>query len=359
LPSQVIVINDGSTDSTKSALEPFANRIEYLESENRGKPSALNLGMARATGEYLWIMDDDDVALPEALSSHVAILESRPEVGWTYSSFIECGTSEKDGRIVPQTEKVLPDFPEQEFLIRLMEQCFLIHPTILVRTCCYRQVGPFRTDLIRCQDYEMAVRLGRRFPSARVSGPTIYHRVHGGNRGSASDTFESGQMQSKWLEYMRIFFRTLHRELPLSDYLPGRPASNSNAFDRRLAYLRRMAVMARKRLYDEMIEDLRLAQEDTARVPAALSSAERHLLHETFNAITDPLFFQKDLLRRIRSACRGPIGFAIRRELIRSMYWDAVGDMQRGDWSQMFGTASAAMQLIGAGVVKSFLDDRK
>jgi glycosyltransferase involved in cell wall biosynthesis len=356
-PSQVIVINDGSTDDTKAILGPFRGKIEYLECENRGKPSALNLGMTRVTGDYVWIMDDDDVALPDALSRHVAILESRPEAGWTYSSFIESATSEKDEGILPQAEKALPDFPEEEFLIRLMEQCFLIHPTILVRTSCYRQVGSFRTDLIRCQDYEMAVRLGRRFLSARVSGPTIYHRVHGGNRGSARDTFEAGQMQGKWLEYMQIFFRTLHRELPLSDYLPGRPACNSKAFDRRLAYLRRMAVMARKRLYDEMIEDLQLAQEDAARV-SALSSAERHLLHETFNAITDPIFFQKDLLRRIRSVCRSPLGFTIRRELIRCLYWNAIGGIRTRNWSQMFGAASAVMQLAGAGVVRSFLHDR-
>jgi len=46
-PSQVIVVNDGSTDHTLTALEPFRQQIEYVESENRGKPSALNLGMAQ------------------------------------------------------------------------------------------------------------------------------------------------------------------------------------------------------------------------------------------------------------------------------------------------------------------------
>src|SRR5208283_5767159 len=142
-PSQVIVINDGSTDHTWAAVEPFRHRIEYLESENRGKPSALNLGMAKVTGEYVWIMDDDDVAMSDALERHVAILESRPELGWTYSSYIESTTNQENSRIVPQREKALPNFPNEEFLVRLMEQCFLIHPTILVRTSCYREVGPF------------------------------------------------------------------------------------------------------------------------------------------------------------------------------------------------------------------------
>ena len=346
-------------------LEPFRDRIEYLESENRGKPSALNFGMDRVTSEYVWIMDDDDVALRDALERHVVILENRPEVGWTYSSFIESTTCREGGRIVPHAEKALPDFPEEEFLIRLMEQCFLVHPTILVRASCYRQVGSFQGDLVRSQDYEMAVRLARKFPSARVVGPTIYHRMHGGTRSDTGGASDAGQVRERpnrlfltdALKYEQIFFRRLRGEMALSEYVPGRRILSSKALDLRQAYLRRMGIMARKRLYDEMIEDLRLAQEDSDKVPV-LSAAERQLLHETFKTIDDPLFFQKDLLRRIRSVCYGPVGFAIRLELIRCLYWSAIGATRRGCVSEVVGSASAAMQLAGAGVLRSFLHDR-
>jgi glycosyltransferase involved in cell wall biosynthesis len=358
-PSQVIVVNDGSTDDTLTALEPFRQQIEYVESENRGKPSALNLGMAKVTGEYVWIMDDDDVALSDALERHVAILESRPEVGWTYSSYIESTTSPENSRIVPKAEKALPNFPEEEFLVHLMEQCFLIHPTILVRAACYREVGPFEPDLIRCQDYEMAVRLARRFPCARVAGPTIYYRMHGGARGSTRDSFKAGQIQEKWLEYMQVFIRKLRKEMPLSEYLPGCQAPHCGTSDLRYAYLRRMAIMARKRLYNEMIEDLRLAAQENSTDFSTLAPVERNLLRELFNSINDPLFFQKDMLRRIRSVCRGPVGFAIRGELIRCLYWDTMNTLRKGTLSQVFSTASAAMQLSGIGVLRSFLHDRK
>ena len=358
-PSQVIVINDGSTDHTKAALEPFRQQIEYLESENHGKPSALNLGMARVTGEYVWIMDDDDVAMSDALERHLAILESRSEVGWTYSSYIESTTNEGNPRIVPKAEKVLPNFPEDEFLVHLMEQCFLIHPTILVRTSCYREVGPFEPDLIRCQDYEMAVRLARRFPCARVAGPTIYYRVHGGLRGSARDTFKAGQIQEKWLEYMQVFIRKLRKEMPLSEYLTGHHVSHFGTSDLRYAYLQRMAIMARKRLYNEMIEDLQSATQENSTTFSRLSSVERNLLHELFKSINDPVFFQKDVLQRIRSACRGPVGSAIRGEFIRCLYWDARNALRRGTLSQLFSTASAGMHLSGIDVLRSFLHDRK
>ena len=358
-PSQVIVINDGSTDHTTAALEPFKERIEYLESDNRGKPSALNLGMAKVTGEYVWIMDDDDVAMSDALERHVALLESRPELGWTYSSYIESTTNRENLRIAPQREKTLPDFPDEQFLVRLMEQCFLIHPTILVRASCYRDVGPFDPALVRCQDYEMAVRLARRFPCARVAGPTIYYRMHGGVRGSARDTFEAGQIQEKWLEYMQVFIRKLRKEMPLSEYLPGRQPPGGGTSDLRYAYLRRMAIMARKRLYDEMIEDFRLAAQENSTDFSALAPLERNLLRELFNSINDPFFFQKDILRRIRAVCDGPVGSAIRGELIRCLYWDAINTLRKGRFSQAFSTASAAMQLSGVGVLRSFLHDLK
>jgi glycosyltransferase involved in cell wall biosynthesis len=358
-PSQVIVINDGSTDNTTSVLEPFGKRIEYLECENRGKPSALNLGMERVTGEYVWIMDDDDVAMGDALERHVAILESSPEVGWTYSSYIESTTNQENLRIVPQREKVLPNFPDEEFLVRLMEQCFLIHPTILVRASCYREVGPFDPALVRCQDYEMAVRLARRFSSARVAGPTIYYRMHGGARGSGRDIFKAAQIQEKWLEYMQVFMRELRKEMPLSEYLPGGQAPIGRSSDLRYAYLRRMGIMTRKRLYDEMIEDLRLAVREGSTDFSTLTPAERKLLRELFNSINDPLFFQKDVLRKIRSACSGPVGSAIRGELVRCLYWDAMNALRKGTLSQVFSTASAAMQLSGIGVLRSFLHDRK
>src|SRR5262249_26322864 len=144
------------------------------------------------------------------------ILESRPEIGFTFSSYIESRTSGENGRISPQKEKALAEFPEEEFLIHLMEECFLIHPTILVRKSCYRQSGPFREDLVRCQDYEMAVRLARSSRCARVPGPTIYHRLHEGSRGSTRDTFPVDQIYEKWLMYMQIFFQELRKDLPLA-----------------------------------------------------------------------------------------------------------------------------------------------
>ena len=66
---EVICVNDGSKDGTQSILEEYAAkdpRVVVLQQENQGIAAARNSGMARATGEYLWFFDGDDVMQPGA-----------------------------------------------------------------------------------------------------------------------------------------------------------------------------------------------------------------------------------------------------------------------------------------------------
>ena len=80
-PTQVIVVNDGSTNSTLEVLGRYSERIEVIDQENGGRARAVNRAMARVRGEYLWIFDDDDIAVPQNLERHLAVLEAHPEVG--------------------------------------------------------------------------------------------------------------------------------------------------------------------------------------------------------------------------------------------------------------------------------------
>ena len=59
--SELIVVNDGSTDDTAEVIRRFGDQICYVEKANGGKASAVNLGLKYVTGEYVWILDDDDI----------------------------------------------------------------------------------------------------------------------------------------------------------------------------------------------------------------------------------------------------------------------------------------------------------
>jgi hypothetical protein len=107
-----------------------------------------------------------------------------------------------------------------------------------------------------------------------------------------------------------------------------------------------------------MIEDLRSATQENTSDFSTLRPVERSLLRDLFNSINDPLFFEKDVLLRIRSACQGPAGFALRGELIRCLYWDIVNALRTANLSRALGALSATIYLSGVGVLRSFVRDR-
>lgn len=78
---EVIVIDDGSTDDTKTVIQPFLDRIVYFETENGGPAHARNIGMRAATGRYIAFLDSDDRYLPGKLELQAAFMDSFPEVG--------------------------------------------------------------------------------------------------------------------------------------------------------------------------------------------------------------------------------------------------------------------------------------
>ena len=141
-PAQVIVVDDGSTDGTAAVLRGYGGRIEVIEQENGGKSRALNRAMPRVRGEYLWIFDDDDIALPDNVERHRAVLDVHPELGFVYSG---CSVIRvhADGRVEHRGRMPVPRVSEDALFPSMIEQNFMQQQGMLVRTRCYAEVGPF------------------------------------------------------------------------------------------------------------------------------------------------------------------------------------------------------------------------
>ncbi|MGB5864868.1 MAG: glycosyltransferase family A protein [Sulfitobacter sp.] len=84
---EIIVVNDGSTDTTAAVLRDYANchQIKVITQRNRGLAGARNTGIAAACGEFIGFCDADDLWLPKKLAAHVAHLQSAPHIGVSYS----------------------------------------------------------------------------------------------------------------------------------------------------------------------------------------------------------------------------------------------------------------------------------
>ncbi len=85
---EVIVVDDGSTDATPGIVRNYAEkdpRITIVTQSNAGLSAARNAGLKVAKGEYLCIIDADDIMLPEKIASQLACLEQHSEADFTYS----------------------------------------------------------------------------------------------------------------------------------------------------------------------------------------------------------------------------------------------------------------------------------
>lgn len=320
-PAQVIVVNDGSTDGTTQVLQAYRHRLDYVETPQVGKPAAINAGLERVTGDYLWIFDDDDVALPEALARLVEPLERHPQHGFSYCTFFYTANCPEDNRLGPILgESVVPDLQKRGFLIPLLESNFLGGAALFARTSCYHGVGPFDPRLLRSQDYEMAIRIARRFTGLRIpGGPTFHYRQHEGLRGSLRDRFGVGARLGKWLEYDQEFFRQLLDALPLQEYLPPGGSLERQA---RQAHLQRLAIAASKLLLPETLRALEVVATLPDQSPLSASECEivrRLAVHQPYygsQRLSDHPAFLDEVRRRARSS--NTIRF-FRRELLRGL----------------------------------------
>jgi Glycosyl transferase family 2 len=79
-PLEVIVCDDGSTDALDDALMPYRDAIVFLRQENGGEASAKNAAASRARGDFIAILDADDVYLPGRLAALAELAQARPDL---------------------------------------------------------------------------------------------------------------------------------------------------------------------------------------------------------------------------------------------------------------------------------------
>ena len=316
-PHQVVVIDDGSTDGTSERVMRYGDRVEYIRKDNGGKASALNLGLKRVTGDYVWVFDDDDVALASSIADRLDVLEGKAESGLVLARHF-WGATSASGAIEVRSESRWPPVDASNVILTLMRGCFTMLQGALVRTDCYHTVGPFREDLLRSQDYDMLLRLVRRYPVAFLDKPTYILRRHDGARGPVGARHEAVDREQVWARYDGLLGQHLRRDAALGEYLSPSTGDSLSTEQTRLALLNRMSVMASKGLAAEMIEDAAAfvaCGTDTA--PRRLAPAERAVAtasvqHRYFLLTVVPR--PAEFVSRARALAGSPLG----RDLLRA-----------------------------------------
>lgn len=256
---EVIVVNDGSTDETRAILEPYRSRIAYYEKTNGGKSSALNLGLKHISGEYVWVFDDDDIALPELVESHMSVFESQTQIDFVYSGYAFFEGNDSNNVIETVEARAHPD---AEMVGELLNGNFISGVSVLVRKRCYDRVGCYDERLIRAQDYDMWIRLARAgFRAGVIGRPLVRVRKHDGLRGSEKDRFDTSVLIEKHLEYHRIIMQKVYWEVPLDVISPEMANAPDDPRRYLRALLKRTWIVANRMLVEETTRDLRIVRD--------------------------------------------------------------------------------------------------
>ena len=216
--AQIIVVDDGSTDDTAQKLFRLGDKIKYIYQENGGKAAALNRGLEMVSDGLVWIFDDDDVARNDAIETLIAGFQSNSGIGFTYGRNDVFG---KDGNDVEFRYALdVPDTPPEAILGALLNGMFINQGAMLARRSCYERVGPFDTNLVRCQDYDMMLRIAQHFRGLGVPRIVYSQREHNGTRGTKATPIKAADMRRAWLEHDQLIMKKLLPMLTVEELSP-------------------------------------------------------------------------------------------------------------------------------------------
>ena len=168
---EVVVVDDGSTDRTREALERFGDRIEYIYKENGGACSARNLGIQRSRGEFIACLDCDDLWLPGHLQQSVAAFEDRPDLAFVFGP---CLLIDAAGRAIGATNY---KFDLERAYWDLLLENYVVAPSVVMRRACLDRVGLFDERIFIPADWDLWLRLAAEFPIGYVDAASAQYRM--------------------------------------------------------------------------------------------------------------------------------------------------------------------------------------
>jgi hypothetical protein len=172
---ELIVVDDGSHDNTAEVAGRYPG-VRVLRQENQGLPAARNAGLNASSGDFVTFLDADDRLKPRALEIGLQTLRAHPDCAFVSGQVELTG---HDGSLLRAAQHLIVD--RDHYRVLLQGNPILSPATVMYRRQAFDVVGGFDPKLAACEDYDLYLRLTRRFQAYTHDECVAEYRHHGDN----------------------------------------------------------------------------------------------------------------------------------------------------------------------------------
>ncbi len=174
-PSEIIVVDDGSTDRPESVTEGYPE-VRLIRQRNQGLAAARNTGLKAASGCFLVFLDADDRLMPRALEVNLEQHRTHAECGFVY------GAHDKiDARGETRWSIPLKPLGSDPYASTLEGNPVGMHATVMYQRAALLEIGGFNIRFRACEDYDVYLRMTQRFPAVFRDDCLAEYRQHDSN----------------------------------------------------------------------------------------------------------------------------------------------------------------------------------
>jgi len=211
--TEVIVVDDGSTDKTRAIVRGFEPYVRLISKTNGGQASAFNTAIPEATGEFVAFLDGDDWWAKDKLSAVVRAFDEHPCVAAVGHGYYEVLQDNPPSEMIVAKESCLLDLASPSAARRaILGRSLLGSSRLAVRRRVLERIGPLPANLVFCADAPIltsSLALGGAFILDR---PLCFYRLHGDNLFMSSGEARTAK-QRRVLEMLKFLFEYLPIQL--------------------------------------------------------------------------------------------------------------------------------------------------
>ena len=178
---EYIVMDGGSTDNTVQILKKYTGELEWTSKKDKGQSDAINKGLRMATSDIVAWLNSDDYYLPGALQKIGNYFMENKSAKWLTGDYeIVDKKGKKIQSFVRKYKNILRSLP---FKGTLYVANYINQPSTFCKRSVFDQIGYLQESYHLCLDYDLWLRINKRYPLHTISSPLSAFRIHSASKG--------------------------------------------------------------------------------------------------------------------------------------------------------------------------------